>query len=54
MNSYNLHQDYGPSTFDNRNLINGYAYYDVPHFGHFMPRLTQGFQFKRTLRLLHR
>ena len=44
MNSYNLHQDYGPSTFDNRNLINGYAYYNVPQLGHFMPRLTKGFQ----------
>ena len=44
MNSYNLHQDYGPSTFDNRNVINGYAIYTVPEIGHFMPRLTKGFQ----------
>ena len=44
MNSYNLHQDYGPSTFDNRNLLNGYVYYTVPQLGHFMPRLTKGFQ----------
>ena len=30
MNSYNLHQDYGPSTFDNRNVLNGFVYYTVP------------------------
>ena len=44
MNSYNLHQDYGPSTFDNRNLLNGFVYYNVPQIGHFAPRLTKGFQ----------
>ncbi len=44
MNSYNLHQDYGPSTFDNRNVLNGFVYYDVPQIGHFAPRLTKGFQ----------
>jgi hypothetical protein len=44
MNSYNLHQDYGPSTFDNRNLVNGYVYYNLPHFTSHAPRLTQGFQ----------
>jgi hypothetical protein len=44
MNSYNLHQDYGPSTFDNRNVINGYAIYNVPEVGHFAPRLMKGFQ----------
>jgi len=44
MNSYNLHQDYGPSTFDNRHLLNGFVYYNVPQLGHFMPRLTKGFQ----------
>ena len=44
MNSYNLHQDYGPSTFDNRTLLNGFVYYSVPQLGHFMPRLTKGFQ----------
>jgi hypothetical protein len=44
MNSYNLHQDYGPSTFDNRHLLNGFVYYTVPQLGHFMPRLTKGFQ----------
>jgi hypothetical protein len=30
MNSYNLHQDYGPSTFDNRHLLNGFVYYNAP------------------------
>ena len=44
MNSYNLHQDYGPSTFDNRNVLNGFVYYNVPQLGHFAPRLTKGFQ----------
>jgi hypothetical protein len=44
MNSYNLHQDYGPSTFDNRHLLNGFVYYTVPQLFHAMPRLTKGFQ----------
>jgi len=44
MNSYNLHQDYGPSTFDGRNNVNGYVYYSVPQLGHFAPKLTKGFQ----------
>jgi len=44
MNSYNLHQDYGPSTFDNRHLLNGSAFYTVPQLFHAMPRLTKGFQ----------
>lgn len=44
MNSYNLHQDYGPSTFDNRHLLNGFVYYSVPQLSRFMPRLTKGFQ----------
>ena len=44
MNSYNLHQDYGPSTFDNRNVVNGFVIYSVPQFGHLLPKLTKGFQ----------
>jgi Carboxypeptidase regulatory-like domain len=44
MNSYNLHQDYGPSTFDNRHLLNGTVFYTVPQLLHAMPRLTKGFQ----------
>jgi hypothetical protein len=44
MNSYNLHQDYGPSTFDNRHVVNGFVYYSVPQLGHFAPLLTKGFQ----------
>jgi Carboxypeptidase regulatory-like domain len=44
MNSYNLHQDYGPSTFDNRHLLNGSAFYTVPQLFHVLPRLTKGFQ----------
>jgi carboxypeptidase family protein len=44
MNSYNLHQDYGASTFDNRHLLNGFVYYTVPQLFHAMPRFTKGFQ----------
>ena len=44
MNSYNLRQDYGPSTFDNRHVVNGFVIYDVPQIGHFVPRVTKGFQ----------
>lgn len=44
MNSYNLHQDYGPSTFDNRNVLNGYVIYTLPKFTSFAPRLTSGYQ----------
>jgi hypothetical protein len=45
MNSRNLHQDYGPSTFDIRHTFNGFVTYNVPKFTSFAPRLTQGFQF---------
>jgi hypothetical protein len=44
MNSYNLHQDYGPSTFDARHTVTGFAYYTVPQLFHALPRLTKGFQ----------
>ncbi len=44
MNSYNLHQDYGPSTFDSRNVLNGYVLYSLPKFHSFAPRLTNGYQ----------
>ncbi len=44
MNSYNLHQDYGPSTFDGRHNVNGFVYYTIPQIGHFLPKLTNGFQ----------
>ena len=44
INSYNLHQDYGPSTFDNRNIVNGFVIYELPQIGHLLPRLTKGFQ----------
>jgi hypothetical protein len=45
MNSYNLHQDYGPSTFDIRHTFTGFASYNLPKFTSFAPRLTQGYQF---------
>ncbi len=44
MNSYNLKQDYGPSTFDGRNNVNGYLFYSLPEFWHAVPRLSKGFQ----------
>ncbi|HEX7158401.1 MAG TPA: TonB-dependent receptor [Edaphobacter sp.] len=44
MNSYNLKADYGPSTFDNRHVLNGYVYYNLPKFTSKAPRLTQGYQ----------
>jgi hypothetical protein len=44
MNSYNLHQDYGPSTFDNRHVLNGTVFYTVPKFTRFAPRITNGYQ----------
>ncbi|WP_213804146.1 TonB-dependent receptor [Granulicella sp. dw_53] len=44
MNSYNLHQDYGPSTFDARHTLNGFVYYNVPQLFHAIPRLTNGWQ----------
>jgi len=44
MNSYNLNADYGRSTFDVRNVLNGYVYYSVPKFTSHLPRLTQGYQ----------
>ncbi|QMV19416.1 TonB-dependent receptor [Granulicella sp. 5B5] len=45
MNSHNIHQDYGPSTFDIRNTLTGFASYQLPKFTSFAPRLTQGYQF---------
>jgi hypothetical protein len=44
MNSLNLKQDYGPSTYDTRNTVTGFVTYKAPQLGHFMPRLTKGWQ----------
>jgi hypothetical protein len=44
MNSLNLRQDWGLSTFDIRNNVEGFASYAVPHFTSRAPRLTQGYQ----------
>jgi Carboxypeptidase regulatory-like domain len=44
MNSLNLRQDWGLSTFDVRNNVSGFASYAVPHFTRRAPRLTQGYQ----------
>ncbi len=44
MNSLNLRQDWGLSSFDVRNTLTGFASYVVPKFTNFAPRLTQGFQ----------
>ena len=43
-NSYNIHQDYGPSTFDARHVVTGTVFYSVPQLFHAMPRLTRGWQ----------
>ncbi len=44
MNSYNLRADYGPSTFDTRNTVTGFATYTLPTFTSRAKRLTQGYQ----------
>jgi hypothetical protein len=44
MNSYNFHQDYGNSTFDTRNTVTGFVYYDVPQLFHALPRISKGWQ----------
>ena len=44
MNSLNLRQDWGLSSFDVRNTVTGFASYAVPKFTSFAPRLTQGYQ----------
>ncbi|RSL15626.1 carboxypeptidase family protein [Edaphobacter aggregans] len=44
MNSYNIHQDYGNSTFDTRNTVTGFVYYDAPQLFHVMPRVSKGWQ----------
>jgi hypothetical protein len=44
MNSNNLRADYGPSTFDVRNTVTGFASYEAPQLGRFFPRLTKGWQ----------
>ncbi len=44
MNSLNLRQDYGLSTFDVRNTVTGFSSYALPTFSHRLPRLTGGYQ----------
>ncbi|MGI4756505.1 MAG: hypothetical protein ACRYGF_06615 [Janthinobacterium lividum] len=44
MNSLNLRQDRGLSTFDVRNTVSGFASYALPKFTSFAPRITQGYQ----------
>jgi hypothetical protein len=44
MNSYNLKQDYGPSTYDTRNTVTGFVTYKAPQLFQFAPRLTRGWQ----------
>jgi hypothetical protein len=44
MNSYNLGQDYGNSTFDTRHSFNGFVYYNAPQLWHAVPRFTKGWQ----------
>ena len=49
MNSYNLALDKGNSTFDQRQIVTGFLSYALPQFGHFAPRLTNGWQFNSLL-----
>jgi hypothetical protein len=44
MNSQNLKQDYGASSYDTRNTVTGFVTYVAPQLGHFAPRLTKGWQ----------
>jgi hypothetical protein len=44
MNSTNLKQDYGASTYDTRNTVTGFVTYKAPQLAHFAPRLTKGWQ----------
>jgi hypothetical protein len=44
MNSANLKQDYGASTYDTRNTVTGFVTYKAPQLAHFAPRLTKGWQ----------
>jgi Carboxypeptidase regulatory-like domain len=44
MNSFNLKQDYGNSTYDTRNTVTGFVTYTLPKMTSFAPRLTQGWQ----------
>jgi hypothetical protein len=44
MNSHNLKQDYGASTYDRRNVLDGFVSYNVPQLGHLAPRATKGWQ----------
>ena len=44
MNSLNLRQDWGLSSFDIRNILAANAHYNVPHFTSHAVRLTQGYE----------
>ena len=43
-NSQNLALDYGPSTYDTRNTVTGFATYTLPKFRGYAQRLTNGWQ----------
>lgn len=48
MNSYDLKQDYGPSSFDIRQTLTGFVSYMTPKFtmgSHLLTNLTNGYQF---------
>jgi len=40
----NLKRDYGNADFDARHNVSGYVLYDIPQFGHSLPRLTKGWE----------
>ncbi len=48
-NSYNLKNDYGPSTFDVRHAMTSFLSYDLPHWTNFAKPLTNGWQLNALL-----
>ena len=48
-NSYNLKNDWGPSTFDTRHAMTSFVSYDLPHWTNFASRLTNGWQLNSLL-----
>ncbi len=42
--SHNLGSNWGLSDYDTPQALSGYLVYDLPQFGHSMPRLTQGWE----------
>ena len=54
MNSQNLKQDYGASTYDTRNTVTGFVTYVAPQIGPFRTSPDQGLAGERFIHLLWR